>query len=126
MIENHDFDRHIRAARLRYRRRRDLLLARLGGPGRPLPGLTVPGVAAGLRALLLLPEDGPAEADVLAACGRRGIALRGASPLWHDPPPSAGLLVGYAAPSERAYPHALEALVRTLAELGGRDARSSV
>ncbi|MFG1948646.1 PLP-dependent aminotransferase family protein [Nonomuraea sp. NPDC048826] len=120
MIETHDYERHIRAARLRYRRRRELLVARLTGSGGPLPGLTAPGVAAGLRALLLLPEYGPAEADVLAACRRRGVALRGAAPLWHDPPPSAGLLAGYAAPSERAYPSALDALADALADCAGR------
>ncbi|MFI6733405.1 PLP-dependent aminotransferase family protein [Nonomuraea sp. NPDC050451] len=115
LIETHDYDRHIRAARLRYRRRRELLLARLGpGPGQPLPGVALPGVAAGLRALLLLPKAGPAEGELLAECERRGIALRAASPLWRGDGPG-GLLIGYAAPSERAYPHALEALARALA-----------
>ncbi|MGV9381631.1 MocR-like pyridoxine biosynthesis transcription factor PdxR [Nonomuraea sp. NPDC003707] len=115
LIETHDYDRHIRAARLRYRRRRELLLARLGpGPGQPLPGVALPGVAAGLRALLLLPEEGPAEGDLLAECERRGIALRAASPLWRGDGPG-GLLIGYAAASERTYPHALEALARVLA-----------
>ncbi|GAA3226559.1 PLP-dependent aminotransferase family protein [Nonomuraea helvata] len=115
MIETHDYERHIRAARLRYRRRRELLLARLGpGPDQPLPGVVLPGVAAGLRALLLLPETGPTEAELLAACERRGIALRGASPLWRGAGRE-GLLIGYAAPSERAYPHALEALAQVLA-----------
>ncbi|MEU6786406.1 PLP-dependent aminotransferase family protein [Nonomuraea angiospora] len=114
LIETHDYDRHIRAARLRYRRRRELLLARLGpGPGQPLPGVALPGVAAGLRALLLLPEGGPAEGELLAECERRGIALRAASPLWRGDGPG-GLLIGYAAASERAYPHALEALARAL------------
>ncbi|WP_347698881.1 PLP-dependent aminotransferase family protein [Nonomuraea sp. B12E4] len=115
LIETHDYDRHIRAARLRYRRRRDLLLARLAAA---LPGARFPGVAAGLRALLVLPPGrmdaaGPAEADLLAACERRGIALRGASPLWQTPGPE-GLLIGYAAAPERAYPRALEALAETL------------
>ncbi|MEW1846243.1 PLP-dependent aminotransferase family protein [Nonomuraea angiospora] len=115
LIETHDYDRHIRAARLRYRRRRELLLARLGpGPGQPLPGVALPGVAAGLRALLLLPEAGPAEGELLAECERRGVALRAASPLWRGDGPG-GLLIGYAAPSERAYPHALEALAGALA-----------
>ncbi|WP_344893833.1 hypothetical protein [Nonomuraea antimicrobica] len=115
LIETHECDRHIRAARLRYRRRRELLLARLGpGPGQPLPGVALPGVAAGLRALLLLPDGGPAEVELLAEFERRGIALRAASPLWRGDGPG-GLLIGYAAASERAYPHDLEALVRALA-----------
>ncbi|RSN04122.1 GntR family transcriptional regulator [Nonomuraea sp. WAC 01424] len=114
LIADHAYDRHIRAARLRYRRRRDLLLARLGpGPDAPLPGARLPGVAAGLRALLLLPPDGPPESALLAACERRGIALRGLTPLRQTPGPG-GLLIGYAAPSERAYPAALDALAETL------------
>jgi GntR family transcriptional regulator/MocR family aminotransferase len=125
LIETHDYDRHVRAARLRYRRRRDLLLARLGpGPDQPLPGVTLPGVPAGLRTLLLLPDGGPAEADVLRECERRGIALRGASPLWSGRGPE-GLLIGYAAPSARAYPHALEALAETLGSAAGGTPRTT-
>ncbi|MFI7615153.1 hypothetical protein ACIBP6_28370 [Nonomuraea terrae] len=92
LIETHDYDRHIRAARLRYRCRRDLQRGRLRDA---LPGARLPGVAAGLRALLLLPGDGPSEAEVLAACEHRGIPLRPASPRWHDAGHD-GLLVGYA------------------------------
>ncbi|AQZ69803.1 GntR family transcriptional regulator [[Actinomadura] parvosata subsp. kistnae] len=119
LIETHAYDRHIRAARLRYRRRLELLRARL-------PHACLPGVAAGLRALLLLPAGGPPEAEVLAACERAGIALRPASPLWHGEGRD-GLLIGYAAPSERAYPRALEALAGTLArwEPRARPARST-
>ncbi|MGW3343750.1 MocR-like pyridoxine biosynthesis transcription factor PdxR [Nonomuraea rubra] len=125
LIETHDYDRHIRAARLRYRHRRERLRARLSGV---LPGAALPGVAAGLRALLLLPPGGPPEAEVLAACERAGIALRPASPLWHGEGRD-GLLIGYAAPSERAYPRALEALASTLegtlaGTLAGREPRS--
>jgi GntR family transcriptional regulator/MocR family aminotransferase len=111
LIETHDYDRHIRAARLRYRHRHGLLHARLAAV---LPGADLPGVAAGLRALLLLPR-GYSEAAVLEACERRGIALRPASPLWHGVGRE-GLLIGYAAPSERAYPRTLEALTETLAQ----------
>ncbi|GAA2215743.1 hypothetical protein GCM10009850_112110 [Nonomuraea monospora] len=127
LIETHDYDRHIRAARLRYRRRRERLRARLSSA---LPGASLPGVAAGLRALLLLPPGGPAEPEALAACERAGIALRPASPLWHGTGRD-GLLIGYAAPSERDYPHALEALASTLestlesGEPRSRPARSS-
>ncbi|MFB4265569.1 PLP-dependent aminotransferase family protein [Nonomuraea sp. GTA35] len=123
LIETHDYDRHIRAARLRYRHRRERLRARLSAV---LPGAALPGVAAGLRALLLLPPGGPPEAEVLAACERAGIALRPASPLWHGEGRD-GLLIGYAAPSDRAFPRALEALAGTLAgrEPRSRPARSS-
>ncbi|MEU8317870.1 PLP-dependent aminotransferase family protein [Nonomuraea sp. NPDC048881] len=125
LIDDHDYDRHVRAARLRYRRRRDLLLSRLGpGPDAPLPGARLPGVAAGLRALLLLPPSGPAESAVLAACERRGIALRGLSPLRQTPGPG-GLLIGYAAPSERAFPGALDALADALTWASAEGSTSS-
>ncbi|WP_328807710.1 MocR-like pyridoxine biosynthesis transcription factor PdxR [Nonomuraea antri] len=109
LIETHDYDRHVRAARLKYRRRRELLVERLSR----VPGLALPGVAAGLRSLVLLPADGPAEPDVLARCESAGIALRGARGLWHGSGPP-GLLVGYAAARETAYPRAVEALAQVL------------
>jgi len=118
-ITSHGYDRHIRASRLRYRRRRDLLLDRLTpGPGRPVPpGLRVHGVAAGLQALISLPPAGPGEDAVLAAAARHGIDLGGLAPHWHTPgshPP--GIVVGFGAAAERAYPAALDALARALHE----------
>jgi len=115
LITGHDYDRHIRASRVKYRRRRELLIRRLG------PGADLRGVPAGLHALLSLPGGGPDEAEVLARCERRGIALRGLADLWHRPdgrPP--GLLIGYAAPPEHAYPAALEALAEVLGTPSGR------
>src|SRR5262249_23743994 len=48
-ITSHDYDRHVRAARLRYRRRRDLLAERLHTrAGRPAAGFVLGGIAAGL------------------------------------------------------------------------------
>lgn len=113
LLTRHDYDRHIRAGRLRYRRRRELLLRRLP------PALTVHGTAAGLYALATLPTDGPPEAAVLAACAHHGIALRGLSELHHHPPPAptpGGLLIGFAAPTDSAYPAALDALSSALSQ----------
>ncbi|MGC5014189.1 PLP-dependent aminotransferase family protein [Streptosporangium sp. DT93] len=115
LITTHAYDRHVRAARLRYRRRRELLLGRIAA----VPGLVAHGVPAGLHTLVTLPPGGPAEDDLLARCARRGLALRGLSELHHDPEGRArGLLVGFAAPSERAYPAALDALSAVLAAEG--------
>ncbi|MHA6758359.1 MocR-like pyridoxine biosynthesis transcription factor PdxR [Streptacidiphilus sp. PAMC 29251] len=55
LITTHAYDRHIRAARLRYRRRRELLLDRVAA----VPGLTAHGVPAGLHTLLTLPAEAP-------------------------------------------------------------------
>lgn len=51
-IESGDLERHLRAARGRFKRRRAALLAALG---RELPELEVTGVAAGMHAVLALP-----------------------------------------------------------------------
>ncbi|MCG6494069.1 PLP-dependent aminotransferase family protein [Kitasatospora sp. A2-31] len=112
LITTHAYDRHVRAARLRYRRRRELLLERVAA----LPGHTAHGVPAGLHTLVTLPSDGPGEEVLLAACTDRGLALRGLTELHHEPAGRPqGLLVGFAAPSDRGYPPALDALCTVLA-----------
>jgi GntR family transcriptional regulator/MocR family aminotransferase len=116
LIAGHDYDRHIRKNRLRYARRRELLLARLGpGPDQPVPGAVLHGVAAGLHTLMTFPEGGPDEAEVMARCAEEGIGLRGLAELWQRPEDRPqGILIGYAASSERAYPAALDALSKVL------------
>jgi GntR family transcriptional regulator/MocR family aminotransferase len=109
LIASHGYDRHVRAARLRYRRRRDLLVSRLTGRHAPS------GVAAGLHALVRLPPDGPDEAGILARAAGAGLAVDALGPHWHTPGDHPqGLIVGYGTPGEGAYPAALEALVRVL------------
>jgi len=111
LIRGHDYDRHVRACRLRYRRRRDQLVARLAG-------WPVHGIAAGLHALVSLPPGGPTEADVLALAEERGVRLSGLAGHWHDPGDHPqGIIVGYGKPSAAAYPAALEALATLLAQL---------
>ncbi|MDG4824119.1 PLP-dependent aminotransferase family protein [Asanoa sp. WMMD1127] len=108
MITSHAYDRHVRAARARYRARRDLLLARLRGA-------RVGGVAAGLHALVELPPGGPREADVLAEAARRGLALGDLGSHWHAPGGHPqGIIVGYGTPGEARYPAALDVLARVL------------
>jgi GntR family transcriptional regulator/MocR family aminotransferase len=109
LIGGHGYDRHVRAARLRYRRRRDLLVARLRGVG-------VGGVAAGLQALVDLPPGGPGEAEVLRGAAAEGLAVDGLGEHWHTPGPdrAQGLVVGYGTPGEGGYPAALAALAKVL------------
>ena len=127
-IASHGYDKHIRAARLRYRRRRDLLISRITHAA-GIPDVTVRGVAAGLQTLIDLPPGGPSEADVLAVAGQHGVALETLGPHWHaagrlsgqtsepgDHPQ--GLLIGFASATERAYPVAVEALIRVLRAVG--------
>ncbi|MGW1953516.1 MocR-like pyridoxine biosynthesis transcription factor PdxR [Streptomyces sp. NPDC001920] len=107
LIDSHAYDRHVRACRLRYRRRRDQLLHRLGARRR------VRGIAAGLHALVEVDD----EARVLARAEEEGLALGHLSEHWHAPGAEGrpqGLVVGYGTPRQRVYPEALEVLGRVL------------
>ncbi len=111
LITSHGYDRHIRTMRLRYRRRRDLLIHALEAVGPDL----VAGIPAGLQAPLWLPAGGPTEADVIRAAGAEGLALEGVSSHWHDPRGRPeGLLIGFSKPTERAYPSVIAVLARVL------------
>lgn len=117
-IAAHGYDKNIRAARLRYRRRRDLLIARLTQDAGISPA-AVRGIAAGLHILIDLPAGGPTEQDVLAVAQQHGVALEVLGPHWHQPGGQPGerpqgLLAGFAAATDRAFPVAVEALVRVL------------
>jgi GntR family transcriptional regulator/MocR family aminotransferase len=113
LITTHTYDRHVRSRRLRYRRRRDLLIERVDG----LPGgrFTVGGVAAGLHATIGLPADGPSEAEMLRRAESHGLAVADLGAHWQAPGPHpAGLIVGYSAPGDRAFPETLDVLIRVL------------
>ncbi|ACU77715.1 transcriptional regulator, GntR family with aminotransferase domain [Catenulispora acidiphila DSM 44928] len=123
-IASHDYDRQVRAARLRYRRRRDLLAERLHPrAGRPAAGFALGGIAAGLHALVRLEPAGMTEAEVLRRAAESDLDLEGLGDLWHTSPTNThassaarpqGIVVGFGSPTEAAYPRALDALVRTL------------
>ncbi|GAB2598621.1 PLP-dependent aminotransferase family protein [Streptomyces capparidis] len=106
------YDRHLRRARLRYRRRRDRLVAELA---RRAPRARVTGVAAGLHVLVRLP-DGADEAEVVRRAAARGLALYGLADFGFRPAPGAppALVVGYGTPPEHAFAGALERLCEVL------------
>ncbi|WP_371480150.1 PLP-dependent aminotransferase family protein [Kitasatospora sp. NBC_00315] len=111
LIGSGTYDRHVRRCRLHYRRRRDRLVAALAERA---PGVRVTGVAAGLHAVLLLPPDGPSEAELIARGAAAGLAL-GALADCHDEgagaaPAPPGLVIGYGTPPEHAFAGALDAL----------------
>lgn len=66
-----DFERHLRASRTRFRRRRQRLLDALTTE---LPELSVTGIAAGMHLVLTLPSHAPASA-VVDAGASEGLAL---------------------------------------------------
>jgi GntR family transcriptional regulator / MocR family aminotransferase len=110
------YDRHVRAMRLRYRRRRDQLVAALA---QRAPGIRVTGMATGLQAVLELPRG--TERSVVQAAASQGLAVSGmaqfryevAGSRWQLPEQDA-LVVGYAAPSDSAWPGALDALCKVM------------
>ncbi|MEU3338369.1 MocR-like pyridoxine biosynthesis transcription factor PdxR [Streptomyces sp. NPDC002144] len=106
LIDSHAYDRHVRACRLRYRRRRDQLLDRLGGRR------NVRGIAAGLHALVEVAD----EAEVVKRAEAEGLALGRLGDHWHTPGEDRpqGVIVGYGTPRERVYPEALEVLGKVL------------
>ncbi|WP_405389035.1 PLP-dependent aminotransferase family protein [Streptomyces sp. NBC_01102] len=104
------YDRHVRSMRLRYRRRRDQLVEALAERA---PDFRVSGIAAGLHAVLELPED--TEQAVVQAAAWQGLALEGLTRFRHpDAEGRDGLVIGYGSPSESGWAGALDALCRVL------------
>ena len=108
VVETGELDRHLRRMRARYRRRRNAVVATLAERA---PDVRVLGIAAGLHAVLELPEGSMAEADVLALARERSLALTGLGSFWHehgDRPVC--LQAGYATPPDHAFGGAIDAL----------------
>lgn len=105
------YDRHVRAMRLRYRRRRDQLVAALAERA---PDIRVSGIAAGLHAVLELPPG--TERPVVQAAAWQGLGVEGLARFRHQDLPRGrdGLVVGYATPPDSAWAGALDALCRVL------------
>jgi GntR family transcriptional regulator/MocR family aminotransferase len=115
-ISSGAYDRHVRSMRSRYQRRRDQLVATLA---QRVPAVRVTGMAAGLQAVIELPHG--AERSVVAAAADQGLSVSGLAEYRYEAPDSGwqlpdvdALVVGYAAPSDSAWPGALDALCRAL------------
>ncbi len=107
-LERGELDRHLRRMRLRYRRRRDMLVRELA---RELPQLDVRGIAAGLHIVAALPP-GLDEQAVLVEARARGVGLSGLNEHAMEPQREQALLLGYAVSHEPT----IRAAVRKLAE----------
>ncbi|MFF8969591.1 PLP-dependent aminotransferase family protein [Streptomyces sp. NPDC014995] len=108
------YDRHVRSARLRYRRRRDALVAAVAERA---PGVRATGIAAGLHAVLRLPPG--TERQVLRAAVWQDLAVDGIGRYRHADAvvePMEALVVGYGTPPEHAWTGALDALCAALPE----------
>ncbi|MFI1284851.1 PLP-dependent aminotransferase family protein [Streptomyces sp. NPDC020858] len=103
------YDRHVRGMRLRYRRRRDELVAAVGDR------VAVSGIAAGLHAVLDLPEG--TERSVVQSAAWQDLALHGLTRFRHpqaELPPRDALVVGYGTPTDSAWGPTLAALSAAL------------
>jgi len=115
-VASGQYDKHIRRMRLRYRRRRDLLVAALRRFDIGIGGLN-----AGLNLLLTLPSG--VEHEVLQRAGEAGGAIHGLSLMRHplagpEVPRPDGVIVGFGTPAEHAFPAAVEALCGVLEASG--------
>jgi GntR family transcriptional regulator/MocR family aminotransferase len=111
-ISSGAYDRHIRSSRLRYRRRRDRLVASLRQRAR---GVRATGIAAGLHVLVELPGNWR-EDEVTARAAEHSLAVEGLHAYAADAAPDHGpaLVVGYSAPPEHAYTTAIARLCAVL------------
>jgi GntR family transcriptional regulator / MocR family aminotransferase len=115
-IAHGHYDRHIRRMRLRYRRRRDLLVDALAGFD-----VGIRGLSAGLHLLLTLPDG--AEPEVVRRAGEAGVAIAGLSQLRHplagaETPQPDGVVVNFGTPAEHAFGAAVGALCDVLRDSG--------
>jgi GntR family transcriptional regulator / MocR family aminotransferase len=111
-IASGGYDRHVRRCRLRYRRRRDRLVALLG---ERLPHVRVTGIAAGMHAVLELPPEA-GEEGIVARAAARGLALEGLRSFGSGAGRPPALVIGYATPPAHAYTTALARLAAVLSE----------
>ncbi len=116
MITSGAFDRHVRHSRIRYRRRRDLLLTLLADQ---VPAVTPHGIAAGLHTLIELPADGPDENEVVDHLARDEVAVHGLGSYRQRAGNGAApaLVVGFATPPEHAFAVGARALATSLSRL---------
>ena len=111
-ITSGGYNKHIRRMRMRYRRRRDLLVQALSAFD-----IGISGLDAGLNLLLTLPDG--AEHEVLQRAGEAGVAFQGLSLMRHplagpEVPRPDGVIIGFGTPAEHAFAAAVDALLDVL------------
>jgi GntR family transcriptional regulator/MocR family aminotransferase len=113
LLESGAYDRHLRACRQRYRKRRDALVQALA---RQLPGAPVSGIAAGLHIVLRMPAGVDTAAVVTTAAAR---SLRVADlAAYHatDQYADHGLVLGYGNLADSSVDEAVRHLHEAVAE----------
>jgi GntR family transcriptional regulator/MocR family aminotransferase len=107
------YDRHVRRMRLRYRARRDRLVAALAEHA---PWVRVSGIAAGLHVVLELPPDSEPLDALITRAARRGLALSGLPTFGGAPDAPPALVLGYGSPPDHAFAHTVELLCEVLTD----------
>ena len=97
LIASGAFDRHVRAARARYREKRAVLLEAIATT---LPDARVRGIAAGLHVLLELP-GGVDEAAAVESAAAAGVRVQGLRDFTRAHPGPPALVLGYGLPTVR-------------------------
>ncbi|MEW5537625.1 PLP-dependent aminotransferase family protein [Streptomyces cyaneofuscatus] len=120
-VSSGSYDRHLRASRLRYKRRRDHLLRELEAR---LPGQPVGGAAAGFHLLLPL-TDCPAGA-VVEEAARADVRLASlddyrAAPAATDTPTASTLVVGYGNLTDQTVPGAVQRLAHAIERVRAKE-----
>lgn len=114
-IASGELDRHIRRTRLRYERRREVLLSALV---RWLPYAAPSRAGAGLFELVQLPDD-ISEPALVRAAAERGVGVEGLSLHCYAPASSPAVLLGYAGMAEPSIEQGVRLLGEAYAELRG-------
>ncbi|ANC32511.1 PLP-dependent aminotransferase family protein [Isoptericola dokdonensis] len=111
------YDRHLRAARGRYRRRHDALSAALAAA---LPEVRLTGLAAGLHLLAHLPATAPDAAEVVRAAARLDVGLVDLRRYqFHPGARSRSLVLGYGNLADARLDEAVARLAACVAEATG-------
>ncbi|MFC8827727.1 PLP-dependent aminotransferase family protein [Streptomyces sp. NPDC057137] len=116
-LESGAYDRHLRASRLRYRRRRDSLLTEIA---ERLPEHRVSGAAAGFHLLLHL--TGCVAGDVVRGAARREVRLADLAEYTAGgvaTPGGGALVIGYGNLADPSLPEAVRRLADAIREAGG-------
>ncbi|RSD09213.1 MocR-like pyridoxine biosynthesis transcription factor PdxR [Amycolatopsis eburnea] len=111
-VESGAYDRHIRAMRAQYRRRRRHLVETLA---RHAPKVRMAGTAAGLH--VLLEQPGRTDDELVRRIATEQLTVEPLGFFRHPDAAAArnGVVIGFAAPSPSGWPGVLERLVRALA-----------
>jgi GntR family transcriptional regulator/MocR family aminotransferase len=115
LLRSGAYERHVRRMRVRYRARRDRLVAMLAERA---PALVPVGISAGLGVLLELPAGGPTSGELLGEAARRSLELFPLGPHYcSGRAPRDGVVIGYGALPEHDFEAGLAALGALLEEL---------